>query len=157
MTQAHDPADPSLQEPARLTLAPGVAVARSALRFSFDRSSGPGGQNVNKVATRATLRIEIATLRGAMPADAVARLIALAGDRVNKAGELVLHDESTRSQRRNREACVERLAQLVAQAMVRPRPRHATRVPRSQRRKRLENKRIRGATKRGRDAPPGDG
>lgn len=135
-------------------LGPGITVPAGSMRFSFSSSPGPGGQNVNKRATKAELRVN----PGAIPLDdrAMERLLRLAAARLSGEGEIVITSSEHRSQGRNREACVARLRELVARALVRPRPRRATAPTRSSVRTRLEEKRRRGAAKKGRAAPGGE-
>jgi ribosome-associated protein len=129
-----------------LELAPGVWAAADAVRLQFARSSGPGGQNVNKLNTKAELWVEISALTG-MPEAAKLRLIALAGAMVTAAGEIHVTSDTHRSQERNRGNVLEKLRRLVLAAMVKPKPRHKTRPTAGSRRRRLEQKRHRGEIK----------
>ena len=136
-----------------LHLAAGVVLPPSAYAFAFSRSSGPGGQNVNKLATKAQLRVALSDLQSRMGDAALARLVALAGpSRLTAAGEIVISSEESRSQHRNRDACVERLRELVLRALRPPRPRRATKPSAGSKRRRLESKKRRGAVKRARGA-----
>jgi ribosome-associated protein len=144
--EEHQPADASL-----MALAPGATVAPSSLRFSFTSSSGPGGQNVNKRATRAQLRVTLGEIH--MPADARARLRRLAGSLLTDEGVLVLTADEYRSQKRNKDACIDRLRELVARAMVRPVPRKKTKPSRGAVQRRIDAKKQRGETKRRRSKP----
>lgn len=128
-----------------LEVAPGVCVPPGALAFTFTASGGPGGQNVNKRATRAELRVALAAIP--LEDGARARLRRLAGRRLNDAGELVLTSDQFRSQERNRGACLERLADLVRRSLVAPRPRRRTRPSRTSVERRLEGKRRRARVK----------
>jgi len=125
---------------APLVLAPGVSVAPDALRFTFVRSSGPGGQAVNKLSTRAQLRVPLRAIEGLRPG-AAERLRTLAGRRLNKDDEIVISASSSRAQRLNREACLERLRALVERAIEVPAPRKASRPTRASVERRLEAKR----------------
>ena len=134
----------------RVALAPGIVVDADVLRFTFTTSQGPGGQNVNKRSTRAQLAVSLDDLP--MPADARARLARLAGSKLTGDGVLMISASSTRSQRQNRDACVERLAELVAAALVRPKKRKPTKPSKGAVKRRLESKRKRGDIKRSRSS-----
>jgi ribosome-associated protein len=127
-------------------IAPGLSVPEHVLRFSYIQSGGPGGQNVNKRATKAELRVNIADLP--LPEDARERLAGLAGRRMTEGGELLISSEEHRSQLRNRAACMERLRELVVQARVRPRRRRKTRPTRGSVERRLTEKKQTGERKR---------
>lgn len=133
-------------------VAPGIYVSPQALEFSFSRSSGPGGQNVNKVNTKVELWVWPGDLVGLNP-DARQRLAFLAGRRMTQSGRLHLVSQSGRTQEANRAAVLERLRELLVQAMHRPRPRRPTRPGAAARRRRLEAKRHRGQLKAGRGRP----
>ena len=117
------------------------------LSWSFVRASGPGGQNVNKVATAAQLRFDLAGTQSLEPA-VKARLRALAGRRVSEDGALIIVARNQRTQEGNRREALERLADLVRRAQVAPKPRKATRPTRASRERRLEGKTQRQGTKR---------
>ncbi len=134
---------------ARLFVTPEIAIEESELDESFVLSTGPGGQNVNKLATAVQLRFDVA--RSSAFNDAVrARLMKLAGSRLTKDGVLVLTAREFRSQERNREAARARLVDLVRLAAVEPTPRRKTKPPRAAKERRLEAKSRRAKLKRGR-------
>lgn len=137
---------------AMVEIAPGVSVPGAALRLSFVRSDGPGGQNVNKRSTKAQLRVSI----GDLPLDdeAKSRLRTIARSLRTAGDELIIADGRRRSQRQNAEACMERLARLIETARRAPTMRRATRPGKGAVMRRLEGKSKRGDTKKLRRPPP---
>jgi ribosome-associated protein len=127
-------------------VAPGVYAPAGAMRFQYARSSGPGGQNVNKVNTKAELWVAVSALRG-LRADAVDRLRQLAGHRLTLQDEIHIIAQTSRTQEANRAAAMERLRELLLRAMHRPKTRRPTRPTRASKFRRLEAKRKRGQVK----------
>lgn len=133
-----------------------MVVPEEAMRFTFVRSSGPGGQNVNKLSTKAQLRVAMSVMTSVIGAEAASRLRSQAAGRINDADELMLSADDSRSQRCNRDACVEQLRVLVLRALVRPKTRRATRPSAGSKRRRRATKEHRAATKRDRREPRGE-
>ena len=130
-----------------------IAIDARELEESFIRASGPGGQNVNKVASAVQLRFDVHH-SPSLPAAVKVRLDRLAGSRLSKAGVLIITAERHRTQARNRAEARARLIELIARAAVAPRPRKATAPSAGARRRRRESKVRRSALKRQRAAPP---
>lgn len=130
-----------------------LRVLLSAIATAVSRSSGPGGQNVNKQNTRIELRVSLTSIEGLT--DAIEqRLRMLAGKRLSASGELRIVSQQTRSLETNREIAIEQLRLLLEEASHLPRVRHATRPSRASRRRRIEAKRRRGEVKASRKSPP---
>jgi ribosome-associated protein len=127
-------------------VAPGIEIPDAKLSFSFSRSGGPGGQNVNKVNTRATLTISDATLRRALPPYAVHRLETVAKRYLTDDGLQISAGES-RSQIANRKACLDRLREVLVLALQRPKRRKPTKPSARARQRRLDAKKHRGKLK----------
>ena len=138
----------------RIPIAPGVLLPDSALNFTFSRSGGPGGQNVNKLSTKATLTVETRDLADAMPPWALKRLLIHAGGRLTADGERILiTDASSRSQHANKQACLAKLRLMIVEAMNRPKRRRATKPSRASIQRRLDAKHRRSELKSQRRNP----
>jgi len=138
--------------PLMLEVAPGWVVPAADLEFRFVRSSGPGGQNVNKVATKVELRLKLATTR-ALSAGQKQRLIAAHPSYVSSEGDFILTSDRFRSQLRNQRDAEERLASMLLAIRTPPRRRVPTRPSRSAKARRVADKRARGDAKAQRRRP----
>lgn len=130
-----------------------ISIDEREIEESFVRASGPGGQNVNKLATAVQLRFDV---RGSpsLTDDVRARLERLAGARLTRAGVLVIIAQRHRTQARNRDDALDRLIDLIRRAAVAPRPRRPTRPTRASRERRIEGKKHRAGLKQLRRAKP---
>ena len=137
-----------------LRLAPGVSIPAHRVQMSYSSSRGPGGQNVNRRATKAELRLSMEDLP--VSDGAKRRLRIRSAHLVTAAGELVITCGRYRSQSHNRRACMHRLCELVALAIVEPRKRRKTRPTRGSIQRRLDSKRRRSDTKQRRRPPEGE-
>jgi ribosome-associated protein len=132
-----------------------IAIEEREIVESFIRASGPGGQNVNKLATAVQLRFDVQH-SPSLPAPVRERLERLAGRRLTRAGVLVITAQRHRTQERNRQDALERLIDLIRRAAVAPVPRRPTRPTLASRRRRLETKKRRAGIKGLRQAKPAD-
>ncbi len=139
-----------------LVICPEISIPDEELEWKFVRSSGPGGQNVNKVASAVQLRF-LLPLNTSLPVPARNRLRRLAGQRLIDDGSILISARAERSQDQNRRAALDRLAELIRAALVEPKIRKKTRPTRASKERRIESKKRRASTKRerGRVTDPG--
>lgn len=137
-----------------IRITPSIAIDEREVEETFIRASGPGGQNVNKLATAVQLRFDV---RGSpsLPAPVKARLERLAGRRLTREGVLVITAERFRTQERNRADALDRLVGLIREATVAPKPRRPTRPTAAARARRLDSKKRRSGVKALRGDKPG--
>jgi ribosome-associated protein len=126
-----------------------IAIDENEIAYDFVQASGPGGQNVNKVATAVQLRFDVRQ-SPSLPPDVRERLEHLAGSRLTQDGVLILNAQRFRSQERNRRDALARLVELIRQAARKPKRRRRTKPTATSRRRRLENKRHRAQIKKSR-------
>ncbi|NQT24534.1 aminoacyl-tRNA hydrolase [candidate division KSB1 bacterium] len=134
-----------------INITPTISIHESELQLEFIRSSGPGGQNVNKVATAVQLRFNILHSEN-LPVELKGRLIQLAGSRLTKDGYILIKAHRHRSQEQNRQDAIDRLVSLIQKASHKPKHRIPTRPTRSSKEKRLEQKQRRSHIKKLRSA-----
>ena len=132
-----------------IELAHGVWTDKEQLRFGFSRSSGPGGQNVNKVNTKTELRVKISALHG-ISDRALGRLKTVAGRKLLPDGDLLITADSQRTQESNRRACLEKLRELIEGALVEPKVRKKSKPSKGAKKRRLEIKKKQGEKKKAR-------
>lgn len=128
------------------------SIDDAAIHLDYVQASGPGGQNVNKVASAVQLRFD--TLTPDLPEDVRLRLLKLAARRINEQGILVIQASRYRTQEKNRQDAIDRLVSLMQQAAQKPKVRRKTRPTLESQKRRLEAKRQRSEIKRGRSQPP---
>ncbi len=132
-----------------LQITPDVAIPDEEFEWKFIRSSGPGGQNVNKVATAVQLRF-LLPRNTSLPVAARNRLRRIAGQKINDDGTILITARSERSQDQNKRDALERLADLIRTAMIEPKIRKKTRPTKASKERRIDTKKRRGDTKQGR-------
>ncbi|MBS0002399.1 MAG: aminoacyl-tRNA hydrolase [Thioalkalivibrio sp.] len=143
---------------AMIELGPGLRIPEEALEFRYKRSTGPGGQHVNRTESAVELRLSLESASLPLPLPVLERLRRIARRRISREDVLIIHAQRFRSQERNREDALARLADLLQGAMRPPAPRIATRPTRASRERRLAQKKRLGERKRGRGRlrPPED-
>ncbi len=130
-----------------IQISPSLQIDERELQFEYIRASGPGGQNVNKVATAVQLRFDIIH-SPALASDVKGRLIRFAGKRVNADGVLLIEARRFRTQEANRDDAIQRFAELLRRSLVPPKPRRKTKPTAASREKRLQGKKRKGEVKR---------
>jgi len=129
-----------------LEITPSLNIDERELQLEFVRASGPGGQNINKVATAVQLRFDIRA--ASLPEDVKNRLVSLAGKRVTNEGVMMIEARKFRTQEKNRDDAIQRFIELVRKAAVKPKPRRKTKPSQASKEKRLKAKKERGEIKR---------
>ncbi len=132
-----------------LRVTPDIAIGEHEIKYDFVRSSGPGGQNVNKVSTAVQLRFDVYG-SASLPPDVKDRLRILAGKKLSTDGILIIQASRFKSQEKNRQDAVERLVHMIRQATVKPKKRVKTKPSRRSKQRRLEAKRHRSRVKQNR-------
>jgi ribosome-associated protein len=132
-----------------LIITPDISIPDEEFEWKFIRSSGPGGQNVNKVATAVQLRF-LLPQNTTLPVAARNRLRAIAGQKINDDGTILISARSERSQDQNKRDALERLSALIRSAMIEPKVRRKTRPTKASKERRIDTKKRRGSTKQGR-------
>src|SRR5687767_631417 len=129
-----------------LEITPSLKIDERELQLEFVRASGPGGQNVNKVATAVQLRFDVRT--SSLPDDVKARLIKSPGKRVTSEDVLVIEAKKFRTQEQNREDAIQRFVELVRKAAIKPKPRRKTKPTQASKEERLKEKKRRAEIKK---------
>jgi ribosome-associated protein len=132
-----------------LQISSNITIPAAELRLSFARSGGPGGQNVNKVSSKAVLHWDLLN-SPSLPPDVRARFIEAYPTRITKAGEVVIHSEEYRDQPKNIQACHDKLREMITAVLRPPKKRRATRPTKGSKVRRLNEKKQRSQTKAGR-------
>ena len=132
-----------------IEITPRISIADDELTFTYARSGGPGGQNVNKVSSKVLLRWNPGKST-ALPADVQARFLAQQRSKLTNDGDLLIVSQKTRDQTKNTEDCLEKLRALIVRALVPPKERKATKPSKGSRERRLADKKIQGRRKKDR-------
>jgi ribosome-associated protein len=132
-----------------LIITPNIAIPDEELEWKFIRSSGPGGQNVNKVASAVQLRF-LLPRNTSVPVSARNRLRRIAGQKINDDGTILINARGERSQEQNRREALDRLEDLIRAALIEPKVRKKTRPTKASKERRIDSKKRRGTTKQGR-------
>ena len=126
-----------------------IAIGEEEIKFKFVRSSGPGGQNVNKVSTAVQLRFNVVD-SPTLPSDIRSRLMVLAGNRITEEGILVIDAQQYSTQERNRQAAIDRFVNIIKEASIPPKVRRKTKPSAGSKKRRLESTRRRSEVKQSR-------
>ncbi len=137
-----------------LRVSPTITIPDEELRFTFSRSAGPGGQNVNKVNSKATLHWN-PSQSAVMPPGVLARFLATYASKITIAGDVVIVSQEYRDQPKNIQSCLEKLKQMIAAVVVPPKKRRATKPTKGSQVRRLAEKKSRSQVKQGRQGKPG--
>lgn len=129
-----------------LQISPSIYIDQRELQFDYIRASGPGGQNVNKVATAVQLRFDM--IGSSLPEEVKTRLAYLAGKRITSDGILLIEAKRFRTQEQNRTDAIQRFVELVRRALARPKPRRKTRPTKASKEERLKEKKRKGEIKK---------
>jgi ribosome-associated protein len=129
-----------------IEITPSLLIDERDLQIDFVRASGPGGQNVNKVATAVQLRFDVNA--SSLPGDVKARLIRLAGNRITSEGVLLIEAKRFRTQEQNREDAIQRFVELVRKSLVKPKARKKTKPTQASKEERLKEKKRRAEIKK---------
>jgi ribosome-associated protein len=133
-----------------------IRIPDEELEWSYARSGGPGGQNVNKVASKAVLRWKAAGTAAAIPEPARARMRSRFPSRFTAEGEVLIQSQKYRDQERNKQDCLEKLAEMIRESLVEPIPRKATKPTKGSKRRRVADKRRQSQKKQSRRHKGGD-